>query len=824
MSGVSGLRYRHKQIFLNRRLKTLSIRTNRTTKRSFAAVIAAALVASVLALVASPAGATAAVTATTRKSGTDRYATAAAAADDASTTETNFVLASGESFADGLSASGLAGALVGTLLLTQGDTLNSTTLTKMSKMTKGNGANVVERVWVVGGTAAISTAVTDTLTAAGYTVVRVSGADRYATADAVAAQMKLQGTIGTLSGYKTCMLASGTSWADAAAASGFAYAKVTPIFLTAATLSAGTSAGMKAAGCQQVYVLGGTSAVSASAATDALAVSTVVVAPRLSGADRYATATAMATKFATVDTAFRDSAVLVSGTDFPDALAASQYASQTTSVILPVTSPMPAAITTWLGGKQAYMATIATVGGLSAVSAALVTSAKTSSTISKPTCVITAGDGVDTYLVTWTSSATMTAGTGSGGAAVLTSYVRTSTTAAVATAATAVYTYTAATSVNKTTGTWASANAPGDIIQVVSNSVAGPSSTTNTGCSMTVAAAVAAPTATIWAHAGVAATDTIYVDFSTTTNVATFADADITHSPADVSATAATIENCARIGATYTYLCDNGSQALAAGDTITIAALSVDAVTSAAVKPKIAVTTGIVVTDVTLPKPISATYAYSAVGGVQVSDLIIENHITGAGAAVGELRIAARALTAAAGKAGNLYSIQLLSIAAGAPSCTYTAATKLLVIGAHANDLVTAISAVCNTNAAVSALFIADAETAGAATGWAVDASQLMTGGLDLLTTTVTMSEEMELVAAAQFTISGITCTEAVKTVAATNNGTLTGVIAITCATTGTIVAGVNTVTVAASADTVDRAGNQVDQTGTNESVAMYAG
>ena len=76
----------------------MSIRTKRTTKRSFAAVIAAALVASVLALVASPAGATASVTATVRKSGTDRYATAAAAADDGNTTETNFVLASGESF------------------------------------------------------------------------------------------------------------------------------------------------------------------------------------------------------------------------------------------------------------------------------------------------------------------------------------------------------------------------------------------------------------------------------------------------------------------------------------------------------------------------------------------------------------------------------------------------------------------------------------------------------------------------------------------------------------------------------------------------------
>ena len=797
----------------------MSIRTKRTTKRSFAAVIAAALVASVLALVASPAGATAAVTATVRKSGTDRYATAAAAADDANVTETNFVLASGESFADGLSASGLAGALVGTLLLTQGDSLNETTLTKMSKMTKGNGANVVERVWVVGGTAAISTAVTDTLTAAGYTVVRVSGADRYATADAVAAQMKLQGTIGTVAGYKTCMLASGTSWADAAAASGFAYAKVTPIFLTAATLSAGTAAAMLASGCQQVAVLGGTSAVSASAATDALAVTSVVVAPRLSGADRYATATAMATQFATWDTNFRDSAVLVSGTDFPDALAASQYASQTTSVILPVTDPMPAAITTWLGGKQAYMANIAAVGGLSAVPAALVTSAKTSSTIAKPTCVITAADGVDTYLVTWTSAATMVDGTGGGGAEVLTSYVRTSLTAAVATAATAVYTYTAATAVNKTTGTFATANTPGDIIQVVTGSITGPTSTTNAGCTVTVAAAVAAPTATIWAHAGAAATDTVYVDFSTTTNVATFADADITHTPADVSNTAAGIANCGRIGTTYTYLCDNTGQAIAAGDTISIAALSVDAVTSAAVKPKIALTTGTVVTDITLPYPVSASYVYSAVGGV----LATKTTDTGPG----DVAVTARAGTAAAGKAGNAYKVFGDEIASGAQACSYDAASKTVTLTWEGDDVAhtsMAMANLCNTNAAFSALFVASVSAPGQMTVDADVASAALAGGLDLLTTTVTMSEEMEKAAAAQFTISAITCTEAIKTVAATNNGNLTGSIAITCTTNGTIVPGVNTVTVAAHADTVDRAGNQVDQTGTKESVAMYAG
>jgi hypothetical protein len=287
-----------------------------------------------------------------------------------------------------------------------------------------------------------------------------------------------------------------------------------------------------------------------------------------------------------------------------------------------------------------------------------------------------------------------------------------------------------------------------------------------------------------------------------------------------VSATAATIENCARIGATYTYLCDNGSQALAAGDTITIAALSVDAVTSAAVKPKIAVTTGIVVTDVTKPKPISATYAYSAVGGVQAS----LTSDTGAG----DMKHTARALTAAAGKAGNLYSVTVTETADQATvTCTYTAATKTINVGygGNVNGNTSLLAAqTCNTNAGYSALFVASVAVAGIMDADLDIADTALAGGLDLLTTTVTMSEEMELVAAAQFTISGITCTEAVKTVAATNNGTLTGVIAITCTTNGTIVAGVNTVTVAADAATVDRAGNLVDQTGTNETVAMYAG
>ena len=807
----------------------MSIRTKRTTKRSFAAVIAAALVASVLALVASPAGATAAPTATVRKSGADRYATAAAVADDTNTQETHFVLASGESWADGLSASALTGALSGTLMLTPGAALSETTLTKMTKMTAGNNAGVVVRVWIVGGTAAVSAATAATLTAAGYTVVRVAGADRYATADAVAAQVKLQGTVGSASGYVTCMLASGTSWADAAAASGFAFENVHPIFLTGPTLSAGTAAAIKSTGCQQIYILGGEAAVSASAATDAAAVSTVITTTRLSGADRYATAAAMATKFATVETAYNNSAVLVSGNDFADALSASQYAAATTSVILPVTTPMPTAISDWLAGKQATMADIAVVGGTTAVPAALVTAAAAAATIAKPTCVVTATDGADSSTVTWTSTATMQAtdttdSAVAGDAAKLTSFVRTSTSGAVATAASATYTYNATTGVNKTALTFGSANAAGDVIRAVTGAIVGPSSTTNVGCSTTVAAATAVPTATIWAPATAAAVDKVYIDWSANTNIASFNTngSEMVHTPANVGATAATFADCDRIGSTYTSLCTVAGQPLAAGDTLTIAAGKFEAVSSLATKPVNAAISTTVVTDATKPYPVSATYSYTATGGA----LATLTPDTG----TGDVKITARANTAAAGKAGNAYSVFADETPDGSTAdlaCSYNATTKRVTFTYEGDDnahTAAALAALCNTNAAFSALFVASIGAAGALTADADVAAANLAGGTDVLTVTVTMSEEMGAANAARFTVSVITCTEAIKTVTATNNGNLTGVLQITCATNGTLVSGVNTMTIAANADTVDRNGNQVDTTGNKNVVAIFAG
>jgi len=86
------------------------------------------------------------------------------------------------------------------------------------------------------------------------------------------------------------------------------------------------------------------------------------------------------------------------------------------------------------------------------------------------------------------------------------------------------------------------------------------------------------------------------------------------------------------------------------------------------------------------------------------------------------------------------------------------------------------------------------------------------------------MSEEMGAAAAGDITISAITCVEAIKTVAATNNGLLTGILQITCLTNGTLVSGVNTITVAAAGTTIDRNANQVDTTGSKNVVTIQAG
>lgn len=161
-----------------------------------------------------PAQLTAAGIPNARVAGGDRYQTASALASvtGAPTVGLNedgrrtAILASGEAFPDALAAGPLAYDDAFPLLLTPPSALAPDA--EQALATLG-----IQHVIVVGGTGAVSTAVTDRLTALGVTSERLAGGDRYATARAIAA--KAIGELGHTAAHVD--LATGDSFPDALA-------------------------------------------------------------------------------------------------------------------------------------------------------------------------------------------------------------------------------------------------------------------------------------------------------------------------------------------------------------------------------------------------------------------------------------------------------------------------------------------------------------------------------------------------------------------------------------------------------------------------------
>ena len=122
-------------------------------------------------------------TSATRLSGASRIETAIAVSRDdyADGTAGAVVLARQDAFPDALAGAPLATAVDGPLLLTQREVLTGSTEAEIQRVLPSGGT-----VYLTGGTAAIEESVADTLRGLGYTVVRASGATRYATSVEVA--------------------------------------------------------------------------------------------------------------------------------------------------------------------------------------------------------------------------------------------------------------------------------------------------------------------------------------------------------------------------------------------------------------------------------------------------------------------------------------------------------------------------------------------------------------------------------------------------------------------------------------------------------------
>jgi len=290
--------------------------------------------------------------ASARLAGADRYQTAVEISKAEWTTSQYAVLAYGEGFADALAAAPLAGKYDAPILLTQKDSIPAAVLDELKRLG-------VKNVFVVGGEGVVSKAVADALVAAGMTPERLAGADRYATALAVANKL------GTTT---EVVVAYGEGFADALSISAIAAAKGMPILLTD---KAAMSADVKAyIGTKKAYVVGGEGVVSAAVFNG------LTGAVRLSGADRYATNLAVLQQFA-AEMNWKN-VFVATGEGFADALAGSALAARYGSPVVLADSAIAAATSSFLAGKVTSDTGVIAFGGAAVVSDSVVGSVKPS--------------------------------------------------------------------------------------------------------------------------------------------------------------------------------------------------------------------------------------------------------------------------------------------------------------------------------------------------------------------------------------------------------------------------------------------------------------
>jgi putative cell wall-binding protein len=278
-----------------------------------------------------------------RAAGTDRIATAVAVSQDSypAGNAGAVVLARADDYPDALVGGPLAAAKNAPLLLTEGPTLPTATQAEISRVLPVGGT-----VYLLGGAAAIPAAVASELTTEGYVVMRYAGADRYATAVAVA---------DALGDPSTVLLATGSNFPDALAA-GPAAAHVHGVVLLTSGTTLPTATSAYLAKATTTYAIGGP------AATADPSASAIV------GTDRFATAADVAARFFTSPT----SAGVATGESFPDALSGgAQLARAGVPLLLCSTDSMPSATSAYLSGAGASIKGIQLYGGSAAISSAV---------------------------------------------------------------------------------------------------------------------------------------------------------------------------------------------------------------------------------------------------------------------------------------------------------------------------------------------------------------------------------------------------------------------------------------------------------------------
>jgi len=290
----------------------------------------------------------------TRLAGTDRYDTAVKTSQDrfpSNASAGGVVLTRGDVFADGLSGAPFAAFKNASVLLTKPTSLPSNVLAEIQRVV-APGATV----WILGGQAAVSQGIADQLTSLGFTVERIEGADRYATAAAVAGKMPVPGEV---------FIANGTSFADPLAASAVASMKQVPILLAKkSSLPAEAKAYLTANPGLDTHLVGGKAVLDEKISLEIQALSN---ADRYGGSNRYGTAKLLAEGFFTAN----DSVGFATGTNFPDALSAGAHLggpSVAGPLLLVQPTAVPKEVTDYLKANGGRLSGGFIFGGTAAVS------------------------------------------------------------------------------------------------------------------------------------------------------------------------------------------------------------------------------------------------------------------------------------------------------------------------------------------------------------------------------------------------------------------------------------------------------------------------
>jgi len=250
----------------------------------------------------------------TRMAGADRFDTSVKLSQAAYPNGASAVyIAVGTQFADGLAAAPAAAQVDAPLLLVRTDSVPANVAAELVRLNP-------TKIIIVGGTAAVSSAVETALLATVQTaeVSRYAGPDRYQTAIDIAKK-------GFALGAPIVFLASGANFPDALAASAAAGHLGGPVLLVpggATALDSATRMAIAQLGASTIIIAGGTAVVSAALEADARTIASVTTVERRGGENRFQTAAKINEYAFTEATA----GFIASGLDYPDALSAAAIA------------------------------------------------------------------------------------------------------------------------------------------------------------------------------------------------------------------------------------------------------------------------------------------------------------------------------------------------------------------------------------------------------------------------------------------------------------------------------------------------------------------